>query len=275
MQSTNCETTQTVVSTSVQDVKHKKRNHEKRERDPAKRRESDPAKYKSRLLNKQKKVADRLSSLDPSETKKVQRLRSKLADINAKIESLPDLKNEKKDVVIPENKDVQKAPEPSSKVEEKTDLAPPVEVTPKSALKEESRKFLVLRKEMKQEKLRIKNLRKILSAVKLLSRANLVEATPQLLVNDDQVNQTKSDLAAAKEQLAEKRRLVKDQAHVVRDLIRLHRQMEAHKKHRKHGKKEKKNEKEKTRRHRKSKRDERDRKPRIQLKGRRPRNHSA
>jgi len=284
MQSTNCET-QTVVSTSEQDVKPKRRNHEKRER--------DPAKYKLSLLKKQKKVADRLSALDPSETKKVQRMQSKLADINAKIETLSQVKpvfepapeperEEKQVLCVEEPKEKAPKPEktesvnieknapekevkpvfepaPEPEQEEKQVLCVPpchLAVVPefsKAALKEASRKFLSLRKDLKQEKSRIKNLGKVLSAVKVLSRANLGATVPRVFVGDEQVNQTKSDLTLARQQLSEKRQLVKDQAHELRDLVRLHRQLEVKKrkdakherKERKEGKKDKKEKREK------------------------------
>jgi len=275
MQSINCETN-TIVVSSEQDVKPKRSGrHQKRDR------ESDPARNKECLLKKQKKVADKLSALDPSETRKAQRLQGKLAVLNAKVESLSAVKLEVQNTDrmddAPKKEEVSVIStaaipdtvlQPSPKVEDTTTTytapvvagAPVVAIAPAvepSALKEASLKYLSLRKDLKQEKLRIKNLAAVLYAVKLLSRTNNSEIAPQVLISDEQVNKTKSDLDLARKQLSEKRHLIKEQAHAVRDLIRLYRQMNPHRKHGKHGRKHCKEGKEdkKEKKYRKCKKD--------------------
>jgi len=206
--------------------------------------------------------------MDPSEAKKVQRLQSKLADLNAKIESLSHVKLEdkKEDLPTVENK-VEivipaEPPKPDVNVQPvvpSADLIATPQAVSKSSLKEASREFFLMRKGLKQEKLRVKNLHKVLSALKLLSRASAALPLPPVVVTEDQVNQAKSDLNLAQTQMSEKRQLVKDQSHSLRDLIRLHRQMD--KKHHKHGKKEGKERKvKKEKSDRKEKKEKRDRK---------------
>jgi len=126
-----------------------------------------------------------------------------------------------------------------------------------------------LKKDVKEEKLKIKNLKTVLSAVKLLYRTDLGDTACRIVVGIEDVNKTKLDLDLACTHMIEKRQLAKDQALVMRNLAHLSRQMhdkpgreqrkdKIEKRHRK----EKKEKKEK--RHRKEKKEKKEKRNRIE-----------
>jgi len=269
MQNTNCKTRDSVVLTqcvdkqvpvSSEDVKLKKER-----KNPKKMERNDPVRQMACLLKKQKKAMDRLSSVDPSETRQSERLQKRLAKINAKIEQFPpSVKSESKDpventpsadpaTVKPESKDpVESTPQLETPLAERVNEVAVIPQVSKTVLKEASRKYSLLRKDVKTEKLKVKNFRKVLAALKVLSRGNLGEAACHVLVDVDQVKQMKSNLDLARNQLSEKKQLAKDQSRELKCLVRLFRQME----HTRHHRKEKKNKNEK--RCKKEKRDKKE-----------------
>jgi len=250
MQNTNCKTRDSVVLTqcvdkqvpvSSEDVKLKKER-----KNPKKMERNDPVRQMACLLKKQKKAMDRLSSVDPSETRQSERLQKRLAKINAKIEQFPPS-------VKPESKDpVESTPQLETPLAERVNEVAVIPQVSKTVLKEASRKYSLLRKDVKTEKLKVKNFRKVLAALKVLSRGNLGEAACHVLVDVDQVKQMKSNLDLARNQLSEKKQLAKDQSRELKCLVRLFRQME----HTRHHRKEKKNKNEK--RCKKEKRDKKE-----------------
>jgi len=175
--------------------------------------ERDPVDNLARLRKKQKKVTELLDSPD---CQKRHRLLKKLAVINAKIEDLLTVKTDssKEEFQNPVPEEV-----PSSSLE----LSAPgsyeigVPRTLKGALKEASRRYFFLQKDVEQLKLRRKHLKKVLSAVEFLSGASEFGIT----VDIKQVNQIKSGLDLSYQQLWEKRQLAKAQACVVRNFVHL------------------------------------------------------
>jgi len=251
-------------------LENSKPQREKKERKP-RRSESNPEKYMARLLKKQCKCIERLSAVSLEDTKKRLRLQKKLADINAKIgecQAKPDAKEEaEENPSTPANQIT--TPLPVCPAPGKLELA----VTPpsKTALKEASRQYYLLRKNIKEEKMKIKNLSKVLAAVKLLYRTDLGDTACRVVVDIEHVNKTKLDLALARTQMVEKRQLAKDQALVVRNLACLRHQMEPHaKKHQRHekpGREHRKDKKEK--RHRKEKKEKKEKRHRKEKKEKR------
>jgi len=209
-----------LIHLTVQNSKPEREKKGKRERC-----QSNPEKYIVCLRRKQRKLTERLSVV-PLDTKKRLHLQKKLADINDKIGALshskPDVKEAAEEIPsTPANQTT--TPLPVSTAPGKLELGVPP--PPKAALKEASRKYFLLKKDVKEEKLKIKNLKTVLSAVKLLYRTDLGDTACRIVVGIEDVNKTKLDLDLACTHMIEKRQLAKDQALVMRNLAHLSRQM--------------------------------------------------
>jgi len=116
-------------------------------------------------------------------------------------------------------------------------------VTHKTALREASERYCSLRKDLDEQKLKIRTLRKVLCALKLLTTAHSVGEC-NVLVTADQVALANAEMERARQGLAEKHLLVKEQAQTVRLLAHLHGKCrngmkKHHKKERRCGHKEK------------------------------------
>jgi len=236
----NAAKTQTLLRLTIED-------EQKETNLRCKKSESDPVNKLARLRKKQKKVTEKLDSLDGD---KKHRLLKKLAVINAKIEELL------RSTTDSSCKEEFQNPVPEQVSSSSLELTAPgsneigVTRTLKGALKEASRRYFFLQKDVEQLKLRRKNLKKVLSAVEFLSRATEFGVT----VDIKQVNQTKTDLDLSYEQLREKRQLAKAQARVVRNFVHLCCQMDYEKgKHHNYGNKERKDKEKKCRKCKKEK----------------------
>jgi len=167
----------------------------------------------ARLRKKQKKVTELLDSPD---CQKRHRLLKKLAVINAKIEDLLTVKTDSSTEEF-QNPVPEEVPSSSLELSAPGSYEIGVPRTLKGALKEASRRYFFLQKDVEQLKLRRKHLKKVLSAVEFLSGASEFGIT----VDIKQVNQIKSGLDLSYQQLWEKRQLAKAQACVVRNFVHL------------------------------------------------------
>jgi hypothetical protein len=116
-------------------------------------------------------------------------------------------------------------------------------VTHKTALREAFERYCSLRKDLDEQKLKIRRLRKVLCALKLLTTAHSVGEC-NALVTADQVALANAEMEQARQGLAEKRLLFKEQAQTVRLLAHLNGKCrngmkKHHKKERRCGHKEK------------------------------------